>query len=223
MSQAIDHIFAEVCLDERVSDGVFRLEEEQHMNALRDHLCKRGLTIEDAISVTNRMMEGRFPERQAYNKDGILVTFPTPKHKAKAIAAKTHFEKNPNPQAPPKEPAPEPTPKSEPVAPQSTGPEPKSVNQGGQILSIEPAGPKPPEPPPEPPISPVNPPNTPEKRAAEKTVVQQMMATDDYALMSKYHPSIPESCVKQLSILREHAITKGLNEASEFLSQYVKQ
>ncbi len=39
--------------------------------------------------------KGRHPERQAYNKNGILVTFPTPEYKARAIARGTHFEKNP--------------------------------------------------------------------------------------------------------------------------------
>jgi hypothetical protein len=68
------------------------------MNALRDYFLKRGITKEAAIHVTNRMVEGKFPERQAYNKDGILVTFPTPKHKANAISRGTHFEKNPSPQ-----------------------------------------------------------------------------------------------------------------------------
>jgi hypothetical protein len=39
--------------------------------------------------------KGKHPERQAYNKNGLLVTFPTPEYKARAIAKGTHFEKNP--------------------------------------------------------------------------------------------------------------------------------
>jgi hypothetical protein len=39
--------------------------------------------------------EGNFPERQAYNKDGLLVTFPTPEYKQRAIKRGTHFEENP--------------------------------------------------------------------------------------------------------------------------------
>jgi hypothetical protein len=39
--------------------------------------------------------EGKYPERQAYNADGLLVTFPTPEYKQRAIARGTHFEKNP--------------------------------------------------------------------------------------------------------------------------------
>jgi hypothetical protein len=41
------------------------------------------------------MLEGKYPERQAYNTNGILVTFPTPEYKQKAIARGTHFEENP--------------------------------------------------------------------------------------------------------------------------------
>jgi hypothetical protein len=226
MSQVIENIFAQVCLDERISDGIFRMEEEQHINALRDHLVKGGLTLEDAIGVTNKMLEGKFPERQAYNKDGILVTFPTPKHKSKAMATGKYSEKNPNPQATaPREPAPEPpspAPQQAPSAPPAQ-PEPKGIQQGSNLLAIEPPrGPEKPEPPPSPPTPPTTPPNTPERVAAEKAVVQQMIKTDDTALTSRYVPPIPESCIKQLAILREHAISRGLKEASDFLSQYVK-
>ena len=55
-----------------------------------------GLALNDVLHVHNRIIEGRYPERQAYNKDGLLVTFPTPQHKAKAIARGTHFEKDPS-------------------------------------------------------------------------------------------------------------------------------
>ena len=116
MANIVDRVFGEVCLDERIKDGIFRMEEEEHMNALRDYFVKRGIAKEAAVSVTNRMVEGKYPERQAYNKDGILVTFPTPQHKAKAIQRGTHFEKNPAPQntTPPRpeaEPAEKPMPK----------------------------------------------------------------------------------------------------------------
>ena len=99
MSNLLDRVFNEVCLDERVSDGVFKMEEASHMDALRDYFLKKGVAKEAAVHVTNRMVEGKFPERQAYNRDGILVTFPTPQHKARAIARGSHFEKNPVPQA----------------------------------------------------------------------------------------------------------------------------
>ena len=43
----------------------------------------------------NKMLEGRYPDRQAYNANGILVTFPTPEYKQKAIERGSHFEQNP--------------------------------------------------------------------------------------------------------------------------------
>ena len=98
MSNILDRVFAEVCLDERISDGIFKMEEATHMDALRDYFLRKGVQREAAIHVTNRMVEGKYPERQAFNRDGILVTFPTPQHKARAIARGTHFEKNPVPQ-----------------------------------------------------------------------------------------------------------------------------
>ena len=211
MSNIVDKVFAEVCLDERIKDGIFRMEEEEHMNALRDYFVKRGITQEAAVEVSNRMVEGRFPERQAYNKDGILVTFPTPQHKAKAIARGTHFEKNPAPQnstppkeepkrpdlkptdkadeAPPKEEPSAPTPKEEP-----SGGIVNKVQQGDQELAVEPPrGDAKPAPAPVPKAPPVQQaPRTPERIAAEKEVVKQIVATDDTAL-SPVDPSLSEN------------------------------
>lgn len=210
MANIVDRVFAEVCLDERIKDGIFRLEEEEHMNALRDFFVKKGITQEAAVEVTNRMVEGRFPERQAYNKDGILVTFPTPQHKAKAIKRGTHFEKNPNPQnstpkEEPKRPDLKPTDKADMPPPEkepSGEKAPKDVDEpkggvvnkvqaGGQQLAVEPPrGAEKPEPVPQAPVVPQAP-RTPERVAAEKEVVKQILATDDTAL-SPVDPTINE-------------------------------
>ena len=98
MSQLIEKILRDISADDRISDGIFRIENDTHMGVLRDYFVKHGLTHEAAVHVSNRMTEGKFPEKQAYNRDGILCTFPTPQHKARAIARGTHFEKNPVPQ-----------------------------------------------------------------------------------------------------------------------------
>lgn len=247
----VNRVFAEVCLDERVSDGIFKLEEEQHMNALRDYFVKKGIPKNDSIHVTNRMVEGRFPERQAYNKDGILVTFPTPKHKAAAIQKRTHFEKNPAPQnsTPKKDSAPveEPIKRSPPIEkdiPPEDGkvespegnPVPqskksslidKSVDQGGQELEVEPPrGEEKPQTPAvaeKPPIPPPAP-RTPERVAAEKEVVKQIINTDDNTLpvSSPVHPLIPTECQRQLNEFHKKAADMGLNEAVSFLAAFVK-
>lgn len=91
----IDKILNEVSLDERVSDGMFNIEESLHMEALRDYLSKKGMDEDSVRSFSNRVLEGKYPERQAYNAKGILVTFPTPEYKAEAIKRGTHFEKDP--------------------------------------------------------------------------------------------------------------------------------
>jgi hypothetical protein len=92
---ALDDILNSVCLDERVEDGIFSFENNAHLDALQEYLTKSGLAEKDSIAIRNRISEGKYPERQAYNKDGILVTFPTPEYKQNAIARGTHFEQNP--------------------------------------------------------------------------------------------------------------------------------
>lgn len=245
MSHVIDRIFAEVCLDERVSDGIFKLDEEEHMNALRDYFVKKGFSNEQAVHVTNRMVEGKYPERQAYNKDGVLVTFPTPQHKAKAISRGTHFEKNPNPQAAAAEkqkeagadegpkknvglnmPAPdkketEDADDEEEDSEKSSGDDgDKKVTQGDKELDIAPPQAKAPEPPPQAPVVPQTP-QTPERIAAQKAVVQQMMSTDN-TNMDNIAAPLTEACVNQLKQLLKTGEGMGLAEACAFLKRYVK-
>jgi len=97
MSHVIDQILNEVCLDERIPDGVFDMSNNAHMDALRENLTdKYGVALNDVKMIHNKMVEGKYPERQAYNKDGLLVTFPTPQHKQRAIQRGTHFEQDPS-------------------------------------------------------------------------------------------------------------------------------
>ena len=223
MSQIIDEIFNDVCLDERVPDGIFKLDEEEHMNALRDQLVKRGLTLEDATELTNKMLEGKYPERQAViKKSGYTATWPSAELKAKAMAENPGKYIEP-PKSEPEEPEEiEPAqPKKEPVAQPQQEPAPRSVKQGGQALSIEPPrGTEKPESIPSPPV-PVVPPMTPERKAAEKSIVQQIMQSDDISTSSQFNVPISENCNKQLNTLRTIATSQGLTEAIEFLSKYI--
>ena len=235
MPNIVDRVFAEVCLDERITDGIFRMEEEQHMNALRDYFLKKGITKEAAIHVTNRMVEGKYPDRQAWRvEDGILVTWPSPKHKQKAMHENPgkYTEKDPSPQTsePPKQ-REEPIRKNEPgddkdLSKSDREPEIKkepTIFQGERELEIEPPrGSEKPEPLPVP-TSPTPPPapRTPERVAAEKAVVQQIIATDDTAL-TKIEPPLTETCRKQLNELYKKADEWGYREAITFLTPYVK-
>lgn len=90
-----DKILSEVALDSRINDGIFRLEEDEHMTVFREYLVNKGIDEANVVEFCNKVLEGKYPERQAFNANGILVTFPTPEYKAEAIKAGTHFEKDP--------------------------------------------------------------------------------------------------------------------------------
>ena len=92
--KTIDKLLNKICLDERIQDGTFQMENDNHMDILQEYLERYGLTKEESDGIRNRMLEGKFPERQAYNKNGILVTFPTPEYKKRALERGTHFEKD---------------------------------------------------------------------------------------------------------------------------------
>lgn len=151
MSTIIDRILDEVCLDERIPDGVFDMENNAHMEVLRENLSDNyGLELNDVKDIHNKMLEGKYPERQAYNKDGLLVTFPTPQHKQRAIQRGTHFEQDPTKGAPnvfggqaapgaqqpaqqPSQPPPAPEPKAEPKAEPQAAPKEPAPSAGSSL------------------------------------------------------------------------------------------
>jgi hypothetical protein len=247
MANLVDRVFNEVCLDERITDGVFRMEEAEHMNALRDYFVKRGITREDAIHVTNRMMEGKYPDRQAYRKeDGILVTWPSPQYKKKAMQENPgkYMDKNPFPkkeEPEPKEPSStspdtdstDASPEEEPTDSESDNQRPPNnlfdnppVSQDGKQLSVEPPpGSQKPAttPAPVPSPAPAAIPRTPEYVAAEKEVVTQIMNTDDTTLANIATPVTNETIKQhQLRELYKKADEWGFLEAVKFLTPYVK-
>lgn len=98
----IDMVLSEVCSDPRIKNGSIDLSNVDHLLVLKEYvvnhtdeefsndlftilICKNGILIN----------EGNYPERQAYNADGILVTFPDPESKKAAIKRGTHFENPP--------------------------------------------------------------------------------------------------------------------------------
>jgi hypothetical protein len=72
---------------------------EDNLNSLHEVLVLKGFSDNEALSIVNEVgiiaEKGKHPERQAYNSNGILVTFPTPDYKQRAISKGTHFEQNP--------------------------------------------------------------------------------------------------------------------------------
>lgn len=96
MSKILEKLLNNVCLDERITDGTFDVANNDHIDVMREYLINKGIEETAAIDFSNRVVEGgKHPDRQAYNKNGILVTFPTPQHKQNAIRRRTHFEKDP--------------------------------------------------------------------------------------------------------------------------------
>lgn len=96
----IEKILNNVMLDERIEDGIFDVYKEYHMDALREYLVRKGMNESTVLEFCNKVVEGKYPERQAYNAKGILVTFPTPEYKAKAIEKGSHYEKDPTKKPP---------------------------------------------------------------------------------------------------------------------------
>lgn len=89
-------IYNDACCDRRIDNGVLDIKIAEHLFVLQEYLLKHGYSIDEVTEKTHQLFErGRFPERQAYNANGILVTFPTPEHKKKAIDKGTHFAENP--------------------------------------------------------------------------------------------------------------------------------
>ncbi len=251
MSTIIDEILADVCLDSRIPDGIFRMTEESHMDALRDQLIKRGISRDIVTEITNRMLEGNFPDRQAWRvEDNRCVTWANAREKA--LALQKHPGKytdteppkpKPSPsrrrrsrQSPSEMPAKEPL-SNEPMEKEPDGegqpergvnifPQADTVQQGGRELEIEPPhSMETPEPAPKSilPSQPVKKEvsKTPQRIAAEKAVAYQILTGDDHS-MNKIDPAINEICQYQLNELYKKASDLGFKEAVTFLTPFIK-
>ena len=92
----IEKVLKEVSVDSRLTDGIFDIQNNQHIGYLCEYLIGKGIDVDIVYEFVQPLMEkGKYPDRQAYNRKGILVTFPTPEYKKEAIAAGTHFEDDP--------------------------------------------------------------------------------------------------------------------------------
>jgi hypothetical protein len=137
-----DFLLSELCLDNRVEDGIFDIFNNDHMEVLREKLVEMGIPKSEVVELANKVIEGKYPERQAYNAKGILVTFPNAEYKQRAIRRGTHFEEDPTKGqtnldfATPAQPVQEPTSPNEkpiqiePGAQQDNQPQPIQQDQG---------------------------------------------------------------------------------------------
>lgn len=86
----------DICCDGRIKGGFIDLKNADHVFVLQEYLEKNGYDVNEIVEKTADLFEaGRFPERQAYNKDGILVTFPNKSYRDRAVNKGTHFAENP--------------------------------------------------------------------------------------------------------------------------------
>lgn len=91
----VSELLSELCLDRRVADGIFDIFNNDHMDVLREKLSEMGMPSGEVVELANKVIEGKYPDRQAYNAKGILVTFPNPEYKQRALKRGTHFEEDP--------------------------------------------------------------------------------------------------------------------------------
>jgi hypothetical protein len=178
MKEIYNKVLEAVAIDPRLDTGIFDVLNNDHLSVFREYLVKEGISEDTAIAASNKLAEaGRFPERQAYNKDGLLVTFPSPEHKQRAIARGTHFERNPKSaqvnifgaETQPQQPA-QPAPAQQTVAP-TTIAKPAAPTQAPvkqSVATTQSAD-----------VTPVNADNrTPEERAADANAVEKMLKTE---------------------------------------------
>jgi len=126
-SEALERASSDVLIEK----GILDISKQEHVEILREHLTDANLDADVINFYLNKMLEGKYPDRQAYNANGLLVTFPTPEYKQRAISRGTHFEENPKKAAganifepQPEQPSTEPPPKTEPQQPAQSTSEP---------------------------------------------------------------------------------------------------
>ena len=97
ISEILENLITECECDNRISTGIFDVYNADHLVILTEHMQKYGIsesTIESAIE-SMALGEGKYPERQAFNRDGWLVTFPSKEYRDAAIKKGTHSVSDP--------------------------------------------------------------------------------------------------------------------------------
>ena len=96
-STFLQSVLLEAAIDSRIPSGVLNIGDDEHRMVIAEKLLDRNIDPRVVSEVVNKMAlkDGKYPDRQAFNKEGWLVTFPTPEHRAAAIKKKTHFVSDP--------------------------------------------------------------------------------------------------------------------------------
>ncbi len=93
----MDKLILECEIDERIETGVFDVHDVNHITVLIERMVEYGIDEDEAERIVELgfVDEGKYPERQAYNKDGWLVTFPSKEYRDRAIKKGTHSISDP--------------------------------------------------------------------------------------------------------------------------------
>lgn len=87
----ITSIITEAALDSRIPDGVVDLKNLEHVQIVAEAMynaCEDENIVNEFIS--EFLCEGKYPDRQAFNKEGWLVTFPSKEYRDAAIKKGSH-------------------------------------------------------------------------------------------------------------------------------------
>ena len=96
MNNFIYNIITEASMDTRIQDGVVNLKNIEHVQVVAEAMydaCGDESIVNEFVD--GFVDEGKYPDRQAYNKDGWLVTFPSAEYKQRAIKKGTHYGSDP--------------------------------------------------------------------------------------------------------------------------------
>lgn len=96
-NEFISNILSSAALDSRIESGILEIHNQDHINIIAEHMFEHGLDAQLVMEVVNNLViyEGKYPDRQAYNTDGWLVTFPSAEYRKQAIIKGTHFATDP--------------------------------------------------------------------------------------------------------------------------------
>jgi hypothetical protein len=94
--ELIQEAILDASLSPIVENGIFDPFNPEHVFSLIESLEEKHVSndiITEAVAALR--YEGKFPDRQAFNKEGWLVTFPSAEYKQQAIKKHTHFDSDP--------------------------------------------------------------------------------------------------------------------------------
>lgn len=97
ISKFVEEVLLESTLDSRIDDGIVDLTNIKHIEVIHEVLKNKGLEDDGIEELFETMLaqEGKYPDRQAYNKEGWLVTFPSKEYRDAAIKRGTHAMADP--------------------------------------------------------------------------------------------------------------------------------